>query len=123
MLHYKSIFSYLKLMRIHHYIKNFLVFVPLICGGQLFCKEKFTDTLICFASFCLLSSVIYIFNDIHDIEKDRKHPTKCKRPLASGEIKKEKAGLLMLLLIFLSFFFNSCVFHLDSTLLLFVYKP
>lgn len=113
--------NYLKLLRVHHYIKNLLIFVPLICSGQLFYKEKFADTFVCFISFCLLSSAVYIFNDIHDLEKDRKHPVKCKRPLASGKIKKKNAEILMVLLIFLSFFCNSYVLHFESTMLLFVY--
>jgi len=87
--------DYLKLLRVKHYIKNFLVFVPLFFGGEMLSIAKLgTACLGCFA-FSAISSAIYILNDLQDIEKDRKHPTKCKRPLASGRIKKE-AALVML---------------------------
>lgn len=89
---------YLKEMRIHHYIKNFLIFVPLCCSGQLFVYKKLINALIAFLCFCFISSTIYIINDIKDIEKDKNHPIKCKRPLAAGNIKIKNAIILAILL-------------------------
>jgi 4-hydroxybenzoate polyprenyltransferase len=54
-------------------------------------------TLIIFASFCLISSSIYCFNDLKDVEADRLHPKKCRRPIASGAVSV-KAGYAMMLI-------------------------
>lgn len=86
--------KYLKLMRVHHYIKNFLVFAALACSGNFFVVNKLIPVIVGFISFCLVSSMVYIINDINDIEKDRKHPEKKKRPLASGAISKKNAIVL-----------------------------
>ena len=73
-------------MRIHHYIKNCLIFAALACSGQLFQQGKLLSGLAGFSAFCLVSSAVYIINDIRDREKDLHHPTKCNRPIASGAI-------------------------------------
>ena len=62
---------YIKLMRPHHYIKNFLVFAALACSGQLFVPEKLVAGIGAFVAFCMVSSVVYIVNDIRDKEKDQ----------------------------------------------------
>ena len=85
---------YLKLMRIHHYIKNFLVFAALACSGQLFDARKLLSAVIGFFAFCMISSVVYIINDIQDREKDRLHPTKRSRPIASGAVPVRNAWIL-----------------------------
>ncbi len=82
----KRLKPYLKLMRVSHYVKNLLVFVALACSGRLFVVEKFVSCLAAFVAFCMLSSVVYIVNDIRDREKDRLHPVKCKRPIAAGTV-------------------------------------
>lgn len=83
--------KYLRLMRVHHYLKNVLVFAALACSGELFNWGKLLIVLVGFVSFCALSSVIYIVNDIQDREKDAMHPTKCKRPIASGVVSVRQA--------------------------------
>ena len=83
--------DYLTLIRVKHYIKNVLIFAALVFSGQLFVLEKARDCAIGFLAFCLISSVIYIVNDIKDKDKDRLHPTKCKRPIASGKISVKAA--------------------------------
>ena len=90
---------YLKEMRVHHYIKNLLIFAPLACSGQLFNINKLTNVLFGFLSFCFMCSAIYFINDIQDIEKDRNHPKKCNRPIASGKISK-KAAILFTIFIY-----------------------
>ncbi len=77
-------------MRVKHYIKNFLVYIPLVFSGQ-FLSADLVATSAGFLAFCFLASSIYIFNDLNDIEKDRLHPGKKYRPLASGAVSK-KAG-------------------------------
>ena len=58
--------EYIKLIRVKHYIKNFLIFAALLFSGQVFILEKLKNCVIGFAAFCFLSSVIYIFNDIKE---------------------------------------------------------
>ena len=63
--------KYLYLMRVHHYIKNILIFMPLIFSGNLTDRRKFTATLLGMIAFSLVTSAVYIINDIRDAEKDR----------------------------------------------------
>jgi 4-hydroxybenzoate polyprenyltransferase len=76
----------LKAMRPRQWTKNGFVFFGLIFDKQLFLPEPFLRTLEGFFLFCLISSSVYLFNDIADIEADRKHPEKKHRPLASGAL-------------------------------------
>lgn len=91
--------KYLKLLRVVHWFKNFLLFLPLIFSGNLFNSKMVLITLIGFIMFSLLSSIIYINNDIADIENDKKHPVKKFRPLPSGQISIKKARIICLLLV------------------------
>ena len=91
--------DYLKLLRVKHYIKNVLVFVPMFFGGVIFEKNRIINACLGFIVFSLLASVVYIINDYRDIEKDRKHPTKKNRPLASGAISKNKALVVAVVLL------------------------
>lgn len=113
--------QYLKLMRVHHYIKNFLVFAALACSGQLFNPEKLIAGLGGFVAFCMVSSVVYIVNDIRDREKDRKHPTKCRRPIAAGTVCVRSACVLAGVLLLVAALCNMISFHVTSTLLLVLY--
>lgn len=70
-------------MRVHHYVKNILVFSALACSGKMFEVDLLLKNVIGFMSFCLAASSIYIINDIRDKENDAKHPVKCKRPISS----------------------------------------
>jgi 4-hydroxybenzoate polyprenyltransferase len=76
----------IKTMRVRQWTKNGFVFFALIFDKQLFLIEPFLRTLAGFFLFCLISSAVYLFNDIADIEADRQHPIKKHRPLASGEL-------------------------------------
>ncbi len=112
---------YLKLMRVHHYIKNCLVFAALACSGQLFNPQKLTSCVLAFIAFCMISSVVYIINDIRDKEKDRKHPTKCKRPIAAGTVSVRNAWILAIVLFAIAMLCNYLIFQLTSTLLFALY--
>lgn len=83
--------KYIKLIRMKHWLKNGLIFFPLFFGGELLDRKKLLITILGFLAFSFIASVIYIINDINDIENDKSHPRKCKRPLASGEITKNQA--------------------------------
>lgn len=99
----KTVKEYIKLMRCKHYIKNFLIFLPIIFSFQFQNITALITVILGFISFCFVSSIVYILNDACDIEKDRKHPTKCHRPLAAGTISKRAAyitiGVLTILVI------------------------
>ena len=112
---------YLKLMRIHHYIKNILVFAALACSGQFFDVEKLSSAVAAFVAFSMVSSVVYIINDIRDREKDRKHPTKCNRPIAAGTVSVKSACVLAAVLLVIAAVCNGVTFHITSTLLLALY--
>lgn len=76
----------LKTMRLRQWTKNGFVFFALIFDKQLFLYEPFLRTLAGFFLFCLISSAVYLVNDIADVEADRKHPEKKHRPIASGKL-------------------------------------
>ncbi len=73
-------------LRPHQWVKNALVFVPLISAHQIFDAAAVGSTLVTFAAFCLCASGIYVVNDLLDIDADRAHPTKRHRPFAAGEL-------------------------------------
>ncbi len=77
-----------------HYIKNILVFFPMFFGGSFFDASLWIVAVLGFLSFCFVSSAIYIINDISDVEKDRAHPEKKKRPIASGEVSVRLAAFI-----------------------------
>ena len=87
--------DYLKLLRVKHYIKNLLVFLPLFFGQGFFDSACLKNGVLGFLAFCAISSSVYILNDYRDIEKDRRHPTKKNRPLASGRIRTKTALVIM----------------------------
>lgn len=113
--------KYFKLMRVHHYIKNFLVFAALACSGQLFNFEMLTSGIAAFVAFCMVSSVVYIVNDIRDKEKDQKHPTKSKRPIAAEAVSVKSAWVLVAILLIIAVVCNGVAFRVTSTLLLLLY--
>lgn len=94
----EKIKDYLKLMRIKHYIKNLLVFLPLIFSLKFYDIGMDIKIFVGFIAFCLTCSIVYIINDIQDVEKDKKHPEKCKRPIASGKVSKKEAYCLAIIL-------------------------
>ena len=108
-------------MRISHYIKNLLVFAALACSGQFFDFKKLSSAILAFLSVCMVSSAVYIFNDIRDKDKDRKHPTKCKRPIAAGKVSTKGAYILAFSLLIIGFVFNYLTFNITASLLLLVY--
>ncbi len=94
-------FSIIKLIRIKQWIKNLFLFAPLVFSQHLFEVEYFSRVLIGFITFCFLSSVVYILNDIVDVESDRSHPIKKYRPIASGKVKVFTAIIFAVILLFL----------------------
>jgi len=83
--------AYLRLLRARQWIKNAFVFAALIFGRRLLDPHSVLLSLIGFVCLCLVSSAVYIINDIHDREEDRLHPRKRLRPVASGAIGTQEA--------------------------------
>lgn len=95
--------QYLKLLRPKHWVKNLFLFIPLFFVGEIFNVEKLMVVFGGFVCFSLLASSIYIINDYRDIEADKAHPTKSKRPLASGAVSKKAALIIFALLVIVGF--------------------
>ena len=87
----------LMLLRPLQWFKNAFVFAPLFFSNNLLNKEYFIQTFWTFLAFCLVSSSIYCFNDIHDVESDRLHPKKKLRPIAVGKVSIWEGYFVMLL--------------------------
>ena len=93
------IYNLLKLTRPHQWIKNLFVFLPVFFGHQLTNASLLLNAVVAFFSFSLAASSIYCFNDIIDVEDDRRHPEKCKRPVAAGKISMSAAYVVMFVLL------------------------
>lgn len=87
----------IKLLRPLQWLKNVFVFAPIFFSNNLLKSEYLWPTLTVFASFCLISSSIYCFNDLKDVEADKQHPKKCKRPIASGKVSVTGGYIMMIL--------------------------
>ena len=98
--------DYIKLIRPKHYLKNILIFLPLIFSGHFFNIELLKISLFGFFSFCMAASTIYIVNDIKDREKDKMHDIKKNRPIASGKISVKKAIVLSIITFIIAMFFQ-----------------
>lgn len=89
----------LKLLRIHQWLKNLMLFFPPFLGGTLFADCLTPRSLLPFLSFCFASSATYIVNDLFDRDNDRNHPEKHKRAIASGRVSTAVAMVLVALLL------------------------
>ena len=85
----------IKLLRPQQWLKNLFVFLPLFFSRHLLDLDYIIPTTIAFIAYNFAASSIYCFNDINDVESDKKHPTKKDRPIASGQISKKQAYILM----------------------------
>lgn len=91
-----------KLIRPHQWLKNVFVMIPMFFGGSLLDPSDIRASVITFFAFSFIASSVYCFNDIIDVDADRRHPVKCKRPIASGAISVKSAWALMALMFLLS---------------------
>jgi 4-hydroxybenzoate polyprenyltransferase len=100
-------YQLLRTARPRQWLKNLSLFAPLAFSGQLFVGDKLATTFQAFLAFCALSSVVYFVNDIIDAPKDRKHPIKFNRPIASGKLSPHAAKVVAAIL-----FISSIVYAL-----------
>ena len=106
----------IKLIRFKDWLKNIIIFLQLIFSAQFFYISYYTDLLIGFLLFCIISSLIYVLNDILDIKRDSVHPTKkLLKPLANRDLSIKSAYLIILFLsitsVILIFFQHKLVNH------------
>lgn len=86
--------AYLRVLRPKQWTKNLIAYAPLLFAAKAQQLALLESATLCVMAFCLVSSSIYIVNDILDREADKVHPTKCKRPIASGQIPVSTAWVL-----------------------------
>ena len=110
----------IKLLRPHQYIKNLFIFFPIFFALKITHLDLLFKAFVAFVAFSLVASAIYVLNDYFDIEADKAHPKKRFRPLASGEVSKDQAKVIMLALFVIGFFLMSLL-SLKATLFLGVY--
>lgn len=91
----------LKEMKIKHWIKNLIIFVPIFFNRSFFNTDKMLSLIFSFLAFSFIASAVYIINDIKDIEKDRLHPIKKNRPIASGKLSIKNAIYAEIILLFI----------------------
>jgi 4-hydroxybenzoate polyprenyltransferase len=90
----QNVLHIIRALRIKSWIKNSFVFIPIVFALSLSDYVKLTATCLTALAFCFLSSAVYIFNDIRDIEQDRKHPKKRERPIAGGALSVNRAAVI-----------------------------
>jgi len=106
----------IKTMRLHQWVKNIFIFAPMVFSLNFFQVQFLVNSTLAFLLFSLTASCIYIFNDCFDREKDRRHPEKQKRPIASGHLKIKSAApagiIILLLTLTATFLFNVNFFYI-----------
>lgn len=89
-------------LRPTQWVKNGFLFAALIFSRSVFNPKMLVVSIGAFGIFCLLSGGVYLLNDLLDIEKDKKHPKKCRRPLASGRLSPTIAKITLIIIVALS---------------------
>lgn len=113
----KSLFAWLRLLRPHQWSKNILVFTAPLAAHTLFSGPSLIHSALGFIGFCAMASAVYIINDLLDLEADRVHPSKRKRPLAAGEVSPISALMIAALLITGSLYLAGEIPSASSTVL------
>ena len=98
--------AWIKQLRVHQWLKNFLIFVPLLAAHKIGALSLVVNALLAFVFFSLCASSVYLLNDLLDLGEDRNHPTKRFRPFAAGRLSV-KSGLLVFPLLLLVAFGGS----------------
>ncbi len=116
----KKMKQYLKLLRVKHWLKNVLIFLPLFFSKNILNCNMLAKSIVAFIIFSFVSSIVYITNDINDIENDKKHPTKKQRPLASGKISVKKAISIIIFLAVISILLISYLYFDTNNILVII---
>lgn len=114
--------AYIHLMRPKHYLKNVLIFLPLVFSGNLFTQHYLTKSILSFLAFSMVASAVYTLNDINDRDVDKHHPKKRYRPIAAGTVSQSSALVLVVILLAAATLFQSLAgFTLQGVVLLLLY--
>ena len=116
-----KILSYVTALRPYQWVKNTLLFFPAVVSVQIFSTDMFKTLCISFIAFCLVASSGYLFNDLLDLEADRKHPEKKARPLAAGQISVLYSKVFILVLLVIAFSIALLFVNINFFLILSVY--
>ena len=114
----KFLFKIIKLLRVKHWIKNSFIVAPLVFSESFLNQVAITKTFFAFCAFSLIASIVYVINDLADIEKDKVHPKKCKRPLASGDISKTQAFIIICVLVLIDIIFFTLLNFVTSLIII-----
>lgn len=116
-----TLWIWLKALRPHQWVKNVLLFLPLILAHEFLDIAKVGEALLAFIAFSLIASSGYILNDLLDLAADRVHPTKKERPFASGLIPIQYGLPLFVALVSVSFLISLCWLSISFTGMLGLY--
>lgn len=103
----------LKTIRPHQWVKNLFVMAPIVFAKNVFHPQSLTRALTAFGVFCLLSGAVYTLNDILDVDADRVHPTKRRRPIASGRVPLNLARVFLAVLVVIAFSLAALLFKIQ----------
>lgn len=109
--------EFLKLIRVKHWLKNILIFLPIFFSVNVSNKELLKVSSIAFIVFCLSASIVYIINDLNDLEKDKNHPIKKLRSLASGKISITTAIITIVILTLISLTLSFYLYTINNNIL------
>ncbi len=115
-----TVLRFFKMIRVYQWVKNFLIFVPIILAHRFLNFDLLYKAIIAFFSFSFLASSVYILNDLADLNADRAHPTKKNRVFASGAMPIS-VGLEIAILLFISAISFSIFLGKDFLIVLFTY--
>ncbi|HKT61196.1 MAG TPA: UbiA family prenyltransferase [Gemmatimonadales bacterium] len=117
-----SLTALVRVLRPLQWVKNLLVYVPVVLDHKLFHPDTMAKATLAFAAFCLAASSAYVLNDVVDLEADRRHPTKRERPFASGTLRPAVGFVLVPLLLAAAFGLSGSLlpFHFVALLTLYV---
>lgn len=104
---FNFIYQVLRTARPRQWLKNLSLYAAPVFTGTLFYNDAFYKTTLAFVAFCGVSSGIYFLNDLMDVEKDKLHPIKKNRPIASGKLSQKKAWLITYLLLGISLIYSA----------------
>lgn len=111
----------LRLLRPYQWIKNMVVFLPIIFNGSFFDFNCWEISFIAFICFCMISSSIYCLNDVKDCKSDRLDPEKCNRPVACGNVKITEAIIISICLAITGILICMSALPLSSTIIVATY--
>ncbi|MCX6402628.1 MAG: UbiA family prenyltransferase [Actinobacteria bacterium] len=101
--------SYFRLLRPRQWVKNLLIFVPVLAAHRIPSAGELNQFLFAFAAISFCASTVYVINDLFDVESDKQHPVKQNRPIAAGEVSIKSAWSIALTTLVVAFSFSALI--------------